>query len=88
MSKYDPLQAFLSRRDGPITLALDELDLMLRGGLPRSAYEDEAWWSDDARPHSRSWRQPGFHADTDLTHRQVRFVPMLSRHMGTARRTM
>lgn len=84
MSKYDPLQAFLARRDGPITLALDELDLMLRGGLPRAAYERDAWWSDNAaRPHSRSWRQAGFRADADLARRRVRFVPILSGHMGT-----
>ena len=76
MSKYDALHGFLTRRSEAITLALDELDLMVPGGLPRSAFEHEAWWDNDhAHPQSRSWGDAGFCAQVDLARGQVRFAP-------------
>ncbi len=85
MSKYDPLQAFLTRRGAPITFALDELNLLVPGGLPHSAFEHESWWNDDSgHPQSQAWQHAGFRADVDLTRGQVRFVPLHSGHLGTA----
>jgi hypothetical protein len=77
MSKYEPLPQFLqgagvaSRRMG-----FGEIEQILGFKLPKSAYEHEAWWSNNATGHShaRAWLASGWRTEAvDLKGRKVTF---------------
>jgi hypothetical protein len=52
VSKYAAIRDFLAHSSREIvTVSFDELGAMVSGGLPRSAFEYDAWWR-DASPDS------------------------------------
>lgn len=77
MSKYEPLPQFLStRQTDRVRLAFDEIEGVLGFKLPKSAYDYEAWWSNNAVGHSHAqvWLAAGWQTeDIDLDGRQVTF---------------
>ena len=78
MAKYDALRDRLRRHARAVEYTLDDIAALVPGGLPRSAYQYEAWWSnrDQTHPQSRSWGDAGYDAHPDLGRRVVRFVPV------------
>ena len=55
MSKYDPLTSFLVAKAGrEIRLSFAEIERILGFKLPKSAYEHEAWWSNNPTGHSHA----------------------------------
>lgn len=77
MSKYEPLPHFLtSRRADRVQLGFGEIEKVLGFKLPKSAYEYEAWWSNNAEGHShaRVWLEAGWHTENvDIAERRVTF---------------
>jgi hypothetical protein len=77
MSKYESLPQFLASADGATKrLSFAEIERILGFKLPKSAYEHEAWWSNNATGHShaRAWLQAGWRTqDVDLAARKVTF---------------
>ena len=58
MSKYEPLPQFLASRDAVrVRLDFAAIEKILGFKLPKSAFEYEAWWSNNATGHShaRAW---------------------------------
>ncbi|HEX5509030.1 MAG TPA: hypothetical protein VFX37_11050 [Pseudolabrys sp.] len=77
MSKYEPLPQFLSGTENSVRrLTFAEIERILGFKLPQSAYEHEAWWSNNATGHShaRAWVKAGWRTqDLDLAGRKVTF---------------
>ena len=77
MGKYQTLVAFLGQMDRTThRISFVEIERVLGFGLPKSAYEYEAWWSnnDDGHPHARAWLGCGWRTEAvDLARRQVTF---------------
>ncbi len=77
MSKYEPLPQFLERTERAVyRLSFDEIERILGFKLPKSAYEHEAWWSNNPTGHShaRSWIKMGWRTEeVDLADRKVTF---------------
>ena len=77
MSKYEPLPQFLTRLDRvACRLSFSEIERILGFKLPKSAYEHEAWWSnnDTGHSHARAWLKFGWHTEAvDLAGRKVTF---------------
>jgi hypothetical protein len=77
MSKYEPLPQFLgSSRVSTKRLTFSQIEHVLGFRLPKSAYEHEAWWSNNATGHShaRAWLSAGWQTqDVDLAGRKVTF---------------
>jgi hypothetical protein len=77
MSKYEPLPQFLSSKHGAThRLSFEQIERVLGFKLPNSAYEHEAWWSNNAtgHSHSRAWLSAGWRTrDLDLSGRKVTF---------------
>ena len=82
MSKYEALPQFLARSDGAAhRLSFREIEEILGFKLPNSAYEYEAWWSNNATGHShaRAWLEAGWHTEAlDLAARKVTFRRAIS----------
>ncbi len=75
MPKYDPLRAWLgSRTDDRPGVSFGEIEAMV-GGLPRSATDHRAWWSNDpGHVRARAWLGAGFRVESvDLRGARVRF---------------
>lgn len=77
MSKYEPLPQFLGSVGGSLhRLSFKEIERILGFKLPKSAYEHEAWWSNNATGHShaRAWMKFGWRTESvDLAERKVTF---------------
>lgn len=78
MSKYSPVGAFLQRQTyGRIAVSFDEFASLVDGGLPASAYEYAAWWSNETNGNhvqARGWMGVGWRvASVDLPGRYVTF---------------
>ena len=77
MSKYAPLAVHLreSGRDAlPMTFA--EIESVIGTGLPASAFEHRAWWSNNPTNNvmTRIWREAGYvSAEVDLADRKLVF---------------
>lgn len=65
MSKYDPLNRFLSQQSTDrITLTFSEIEAILGFTLPASVHRHTAWWSNSstkAHPYSQAWTDAGFY---------------------------
>jgi hypothetical protein len=77
MSKYEALPQFLARTEGAIhRVSFSKIESILGFKLPPSAYEHEAWWSNNATGHShaRAWIEFGWRTEAvDLAGRKVTF---------------
>jgi hypothetical protein len=77
MSKYEPLPQFLSASSTSTrTLTFQQIERVLGFKLPKSAYEHEAWWSNNATGHShaKTWLSAGWRTqDVDIEGRKVTF---------------
>ena len=77
MSKYEPLPRFLGSVGGAAhRMSFGEIERILGFKLPNSAYQHEAWWSNNATGHShaRAWLQSGWRTEAiDLAARKVTF---------------
>ena len=77
MSKYEPLPRFLaSVGETARRMSFGEIERILGFKLPKSAYQHEAWWSNNATGHShaRAWQKSGWRTEAvDLTARKVTF---------------
>ena len=77
MSKYEPLPQFLISVGGTShRMSFAEIERIVGFKLPRSAYEHEAWWSNNATGHShaRAWLKFGWRTEAvDLAGRKVTF---------------
>lgn len=77
MSKYEPLSQFLETLNRPAhRMSFCEIERILGFKLPKSAYEHQAWWSnnDTGHSHARAWLARGWRTESvDLKHRQVSF---------------
>jgi len=77
MSKYEPLPQFLASVGGAARrMSFSEIERILGFKLPKSAYEHEAWWSNNATGHShaRAWLKFGWRTEAlDLAARKVTF---------------
>lgn len=77
MSKYEPLPQFLGSVGGIMhRLSFSEIERIVGFKLPKSAYEHEAWWSNNATGHShaRTWMKFGWRTEAvDLAARKVTF---------------
>lgn len=78
MSKYEPLPQFLSAKTGVLhRMTFEQIERVLGFKLPKSAYEHEAWWSNNATGHSHAhaWMSAGWRTqDVDLASRKVTFL--------------
>ena len=87
MSKYEPLPQFLtSRRADSVRLGFGEIEKVLGFKLPKSAYDYEAWWSNNAvgHSHARAWLTAGWQTESvDLVKRKVTFKRVTA-HEGRA----
>jgi len=77
MSKYEPLPQFLMKSERTVhRLNFSEIERILGFKLPKSAYQHEAWWSNNATGHShaRTWLKLGWRTEeVDLSSRKVTF---------------
>ncbi|HEY3637589.1 MAG TPA: hypothetical protein VGK90_05500 [Rhizomicrobium sp.] len=63
MSKYDALGTYLRRRDlNEIPMTFAEIEQIIGGKLPRSAYAHRPWWSNGTSNSvlTRVWLQAGY----------------------------
>jgi len=78
MSKYDPLREHL-RLNGSsrIEMTFAQIEAIV-GGLPQSAYEHKAWWSNEQggnHVQAHAWMAAGYRTeDPDTIRKRVRFV--------------
>jgi hypothetical protein len=77
MSKYEPLPQFLGSVGGTLhRMSFAEIERVLGFKLPKSAFQHEAWWSNNATGHShaRAWMKFGWRTESvDLAARKVTF---------------
>ena len=78
MSKYEGLSQFLvAARSNMERLTFSEIERVLGFKLPKSAYEYQAWWSNNptGHSHSRAWIDAGWRTEApDLGARKVTFI--------------
>jgi hypothetical protein len=57
-------------------MSFSEIERILGFKLPKSAYEHQAWWSNNGTGHShaRAWLESGWRTSVDLKRRQVSFA--------------
>jgi hypothetical protein len=79
--KYMPLEKYLlglpeSTRE--MTLTFDQIEKILAGKLPPSAYEDRRWWDHETEGNhrnTRSWSNAGWRVESlDVNAKWVKFV--------------
>lgn len=79
MSKYDALRQLLEPHTDRVTVTFEDLDKLLPGGLPVSAYTRDAWWGnevDGRHVQARAWRAAGFRARPDRAAQLAHFDPI------------
>ena len=79
--KYTPLENYL--RDLPasqreVTLRFEQIEGILNGKLPPSAYEDRRWWDHETEGNhvnTRAWANAGWKVDeVDFVRKRARLV--------------
>jgi len=77
MGKYEALPQFLGTATGQTQrMSFSEIERILGFKLPKSAYQYEAWWSNNptGHSHSRAWIDAGWRTEAvDLAARKVTF---------------
>jgi hypothetical protein len=77
MAKYDGLRRYLrDRQTSPWMASFEEVAELVPGGLPSSAYNHPAWWSNsDSHPEAAAWLAAGWRTESvNLSARRVTFV--------------
>lgn len=78
MMKYDGLREHLrTRAQSPWRANFSEVEALVSGGLPPSAYSHAAWWSNShSHPEAVAWLSAGWRTESvNLVARTVTFVP-------------
>ncbi len=84
-SRYTPLAAYLQSQPGGIDvvrLSFLEIEKIIGGSLPSSAYAHRAWWANDSKghPHSQLWLDVGWRTNyLNRTEKVVTFVRIRER---------
>ncbi|GAH40668.1 unnamed protein product [marine sediment metagenome] len=77
MAKYHPLRRYLeSRSADQVRLSFQEIEQIIRAGLPASAHKYREWWAND-RTHSQAlaWMEVGWKVESvSVSARWVAFV--------------
>jgi hypothetical protein len=79
MSVYDPLRARLNSNSATsLKLTFIQIEELIGRPLPRSAYDYDAWWSNEdpvttQHTQNRAWRLAGFSAEPNRAERAVTF---------------
>lgn len=79
MGKYDGLRDLLARQsESRVRLSFAQVEAVVPGGLPASAFRHAAWWSNEesgTHSHARSWLERGWRVtELDLRGREVSFA--------------
>lgn len=77
MSRYSPLtQYLLENPNAQFIKSFDELDKVVTGGLPTSARQYPAWWTNNAasKPHAKYWLDAGLRATPNIKDEFVIFT--------------
>ena len=79
--KYTPLENHLRELPGTqneVTLSFEEIERILNGKLPPSAYESRKWWEHETEGNhinKRSWSNAGWKIESlDIKEKWVKFV--------------
>ena len=79
--KYTPLEKYLSElpeSTREMTLTFEQIEKILTGKLPPSAYEDRRWWDHETEGNhrnTRSWSNAGWRVESlDVNAKWVKFV--------------
>ncbi|MCP4306643.1 MAG: hypothetical protein GY788_17580, partial [bacterium] len=87
MGKYEPLRLKLEgAQESTVALRFSDIDTAV-GGLPNSAHEYRAWWSNSSSNHvaAQSWLAAGFHVSSlDVNGQQVTFTRGPTPNRGTS----
>jgi hypothetical protein len=78
MSKYDPLSRFLAKLTcDSKSMKFSEIDALVSGGLPQSAYDYRPWWAnryDGNDAQNKGWQSVGWESgDVDMKKEHVTF---------------
>jgi len=80
-SKYTSLENYLrdlSINQKEVALTFDQIERILRGKLPASAYEDRRWWDHETEGNhinKRAWSNAGWKIERlDVNKKRVKFV--------------
>jgi hypothetical protein len=77
VAKYEPLEQFLkSQTTSQVPMTFSEIERLLEGKLPTSAYRHRPWWANEAAGHShaKAWLAAGYEtAQVDMTARKLVF---------------
>ena len=89
VGKYIPLENYL--RDLPksqreVTLRFEQIERILNGKLPASAYEDRRWWDKEKEGNhvnARAWSNAGWKVEgLDVNGKWVKFVRAAAARSG------
>jgi hypothetical protein len=79
--KYMPLEKYLSElpeSTHEITLTFEQIEKILAGKLPSSAYEDRRWWDHETEGNhvnKRAWSNAGWKVESlDVNAKWVKFT--------------
>lgn len=84
-SRYAPLADWLMSQPGSkdrVQLTLDEMEAIIGGSLPASAYQHRAFWANDSvgHVHSQLWLDAGWRATyVNLTEKRITFARIRER---------
>jgi CBS domain-containing protein len=84
-SRYAPLADWLMNQPGKtdfVKITFDQIEAIIDGSLPASAYTHRSWWANDTlgHPQSQIWLEAGYRSTfINLTDRQVTFTRIRER---------
>jgi len=75
LSRYQPLADYLaSHRGNEVVLTFPEIEAIIGGGLPTTAYGETTYWSGKQYAAGRALRAVGWHGRIDRRNRCMRFT--------------
>ena len=75
MGKYDPIFRYLTKNlKSEIVLTYVEIERILSGKLPDSAYKYKEWWDNNSHVQSKAWRDAGYTVENVSLGDKVIFV--------------
>jgi CBS domain-containing protein len=87
-SKYVTLADWLQSQPASVdmvSISFEEVEEIIGGPLPASAYDHRAWWANDSQghPHSQLWLEAGWRTSyVNMTERRVNFVRIRERQQA------